>query len=422
MSAEIGDIKFQCMAGTSEETKSEETKHKSRCEVDNISCAAARHLCRPRWWSGKVRAANWRQMASLVLAAILSCGLSGNAIAADNAPHLTGHARPQLFEIGFPASATVKSATSRTTLSVTYTGTAPTLPKSGKVIKNIQVQGVYMGPAFGPGKANVSDVAYLDGFLGYIVSSPFMTALAPYGASTGTAVTGKLLTGTLPHYSSTNRVYLTDTQIQSLLVANLGSLIKPASNTLYVVFTEPGVAIDAGYGETSINAFLGYHSYATYTVGGVSNSFAYAVMPYPGSPNPSSSSQGFANARDELTSVTCHEIGEAATDPDTMTGWLETVIETDTYKNSNGKVVAQYTYNDTGEEIGDVPLMLYNWSSTCFVRLNGYLVQRMIGPDGKTMLTYAGSTPKANSIQGLIAPTASHAANQVLQTFGISLP
>lgn len=298
------------------------------------------------------------------------------------------------------------------------------MPSSGaKVINSVHVQGVYLGPAFGAGKTNAGDVTYLDGFLSYIVGSPFMSALSPYGVTTGTASPGKVLTGTLPHYSSTNRKYVTDSQIQSILVSNIGSLIPPAANTLYVVYTEPGVAIDAGGGATSINTFLGYHSYASFTSGNVTKSFAYAVMPYPGSPNPSSSSQGFANARDELTSVTSHEIGEAATDPDTMNGWWETVIETDTYKNSKGQVISQKTYYDTGEEIGDVPLILFNWSSTCFVRLgSGYLVQRMIGPDGKTMLSYPGSTAKATSLVELATPSALNAANVMLESLGASVP
>ncbi|MBS0203243.1 MAG: hypothetical protein JSS49_10120 [Planctomycetes bacterium] len=330
---------------------------------------------------------------------------------------------PDLFEMGFAHDGLVHAArkTFGTTLTITYTGTPPALPSSGaKVINSIQVQGVYLGPAFGPGKANAGDVTYLDGFLSYIVGSSYMSALAPYGVSTGTAVPGKVLTGTLPHYSSRKRVYLTDTQIQNILVANIGSLMAPADNTLYVVYTEPGVAIDAGGGATSINTFLGYHNYASFTSGGVTQSFAYAVMPYPGSPNPKPTSQGFSNARDELTSVTSHEICEAATDPDTMNGWWETVIETATYKNSRGQIISQRTYYYTGEEIGDVPLMLYNWSSTCYVRLGSYLVQRMIGPDGKTMLSYSGSTPKATSIHGLLAPAALHAANQVWQELGFN--
>lgn len=338
--------------------------------------------------------------------------------------------RPNLFELGFSPDGSGKPAsTGRTTLSVTYTGTPPKIPASGaKVISNIQVQGVYLGPAFGTGKSNASDVTYLEGFLSYIVGSSFMSTLSPYGVSTGTAAPGVVLTGTLPHYSKSKRTYLTDTQIQNILVTNINSLVTPADNTLYVVYTEPGVAIDAGGGATSINSFLGYHNYASFTSGGVTKSFAYAVMPYPGSPNPSPSSQGFANARDELTSVTSHEIGEAATDPDTMNGWLETVIETDTFKNSFGKVILQFTFYDDGEEIGDVPLILFNWSSSCFVRLgsktgfSGYLVQRMIGPDGKTMISYPGATPNATGIPQLIAPIALNAAEQTLQAIGLSHP
>lgn len=354
------------------------------------------------------------------MSCLLAWAITIPALATD---HPVRHPRPQLFEFGFPTDSTIRPARSSLTLTVTYTGSAPVAPSTGaSVMPNIKVQGVYLGPAFGPGKSNASDVTYLEGYLSYIVRSNYMTALAPYGVSTGTSAPGKVLTATLPHYTSRNRSYVTDTQIQNILISNIGSLIKPDANTLYVVYTEPGVAIDAGGGATSINTFLGYHNYASFTSGGTTKSFAYAVMPYPGSPNPSSSSQGFANARDELTSVTSHEIAEAATDADTMNGWLETVIETDTYKNSSGQVVAQYKYTDSGEEVGDVPLILYNWSSTCFVRLNGYLVQRIIGPDGKTMLTYPGSTAKANSIPALVAPTATNAANQALAAFGVSLP
>ncbi len=358
----------------------------------------------------------------VVLSCVLSYAFTDNAFGGD-AP--VRRPRPQLFEMRFPPNGAVQAGRSRTTLTITYTGTAPTAPSIGaSVMPNIQVQAVYLGPAFSAGKSNASDVAYFDGFLSYLVgsTSPYMKVLAPYGVSTGSAAPGTVIPGTLPHYSRTNRVYLTDTQIQNILIANISSLIAPSPNTLYVVYTEPGVAIDAGGGATSINTFLGYHSYATYTSGGVTNSFAYAVMPYPGSPNPSSSSQGFANARDELTSVTSHEIGEAATDADTMNGWLETVIETDTYKNSSGQVIAQYKYYYTGEEIGDVPLILYNWSPSCFVRLNGYLVQKMIGPDGKAMLSYPASGPMARSIPELAAPAALHAAEQALEFLGIDQP
>ncbi|MBS0205875.1 MAG: hypothetical protein JSS49_23490 [Planctomycetes bacterium] len=86
-----------------------------------------------------------------------------------------------------------------------------------------------------------------------------------------------------------------------------------------MVYTEPGVAINTGGGATSINSFLGYHNYARFKSGGVTRSFAYAVM---------------------------------------------------------------------------------------------------IGPDGNTMLSYSGSTPKATSIHGLIAPTAMNAVTQVWQELG----
>ena len=106
----------------------------------------------------------------------------------------------------------------------------------------------------------------------------------------------------------------------------------------------------------------------------------YAVIPYPGSPNFSAASQGFASNLDEITSVTSHELSEAVTDPDVnykQLGWYDDRL--------NG-------------EIGDL--------TSKNVRLNGYLVQdvvdkndRVIAPD--TTITLPSNPPPLGAPQNV---------------------
>src|SRR5439155_8116902 len=92
----------------------------------------------------------------------------------------------------------------------------------------------------------------------------------------------------------------------------------------------------------------------------------YTVMAYPGSPNPSYSSQGFASSFDQLTSVSSHEIAEAVTDP-----------------NVNYKALGWYDDTNNGE-IGD----LTNVQTT----LNGYVVQEVVNKNDQPMAIVAGTT------------------------------
>ncbi|MEI8380689.1 MAG: hypothetical protein WCJ09_11200 [Planctomycetota bacterium] len=279
-----------------------------------------------------------------------------------------------------------------------YSGSAPTSGANPVVIPAVQFQGVYLGATFAT--TNASMRTTLESYLQFLSTSTFLSELsAPYGTSTGTALTGKVINVSLPQYS-VNSVLVTDLQIVDYLATNINSalLTSPTSSTVYVVYVEPGVAIDDGSGATSINSFLGYHSSADITVtGGATKTVYYAVIPYPGSPNPTPLSQNFDNVTDELTAVTSHEIAEAVTDPDLTTGWQETVRETFTLK-LFGWTLFHLSLNYPGEEIGDVPLLLNNYSKDCYARYsNGYLIQRVIGADGVTLLTPSGATPLAAS-------------------------
>lgn len=291
----------------------------------------------------------------------------------------------------------------------TYTGAPPTEPAAGAlIIPSIQIQAIYLGSSFQT--TNTAVVTTLEAYLGFLATSSFLTEFqGPYGASAGKTVTGQVIGLTLPNYASTSQ-YLLDADIVGDLQANInnGALTPPTPSTVYVVFVEPGVAVDAGGGLTSVNSFLGYHNTAQITkTGGAVATIYYAVIPYPGSPNPTPDSQGFSSVTDELTAVTSHEVAEAATDPDTVNGWQETVSQALTLK-LFGWTVFKWTRALGGEEIADVPLLLNNYSPQCYARYgNGYLVQQAIGPDGTTMLTPSGATHlSASASQAVAAPFA----------------
>jgi hypothetical protein len=229
----------------------------------------------------------------------------------------------------------------------------------------------------------------------FLAGSTYLTDLSPSGVTAGTAVAGKVIPDTLPQYGSTS-TFLQDQDIANTLATNIqnGTLTSPTSSTVYVVYIEPGVAVEAG-NSTSIDSFLGYHNVAQFTDSqNVLQTIYYAVLPYPGSPNPTVASQGFANEIDELTAVTSHEVAESITDPDTVNGWQETLKETIALKTIWGWVLFKFSFPMAGEEIADVSLILNNSSSDCYTRLNGYQVQKVISTDGVTMITPTGPAAK----------------------------
>ncbi len=312
--------------------------------------------------------------------------------------------------------------TAATKTSIAYSFGPVTAPDGGAtVIASAQIQGVYLGSGFSSG-TNAATVTRLESYLNYLATSPYMTMLNLYGVDTGTAVPGKTLPVTLPHYKSNNRKFVTDSQIRGYLSTFItnGTLQPPSASTIYVVFTEPGVALQTSDGATSISDFLGYHDFGTYTNSkSQSVGYAYAVIPYPGSPNPTFSSQGYLSAFDQLTDVTSHEIAEATTDPNPNigNGWTELVTETDTVRNRKGQILSQKKYQYY-EEIADIPPMI---SSDYQVRLNGYLVQKVVAMDGQTLLSPDGSSEPAPSISSFIQVLLQYLI-QLFQNYGITIP
>jgi hypothetical protein len=262
---------------------------------------------------------------------------------------------------------------SRDVLSVTFHG--------GQLLSQVEAQPVYLGSDWSANSALHQTEASIDQFVSYLVQSPYMDMLnqAGYNVGRGTETSGKEL-----NVNINKTTGITDGQIQADLQAAItsGTLSAPDANRLYVVYVEPSVLIKLG-GQTSQNSFLGYHgAFAGTDTNGKATDIHYAVMAYPGSPNPSSGSQGFSSAFAQLTSVTSHELAEAVTDP-----------------NVNYKAAGWYDDRLNGE-IGD----LTRQTSI----LNGYLVQDVVNKNDQTIAPTAaggsGSTGGSGGVNTLSAP------------------
>jgi len=115
-----------------------------------------------------------------------------------------------------------------------------------------------------------------------------------------------------------------DSQLQDILTQAIsaGSLPKPDSETLFVLFPPDGVTVTLSQ-DASCQTFCGYHDYFMLP-DGVTVVY-YAVLPFP-------SCQGCLGPytqEESLTSITSHEVCEAITDAIPGSGW---------YDDANGEI------------------------------------------------------------------------------------
>ena len=233
----------------------------------------------------------------------------------------------------------------------------------GAILPHVESQAVYLGTDWSANASLMDQRQQVDKYIDYLVKSPYMDMLtnAGYGVGRGISSPGQTIVQ--------NGSSLTDSQIQSSLQSAISSskLQQPDANRLYIVYVEPGISVQMG-NSSSTNSFLGYHgAFAGRDASGKASDIRYAVIAYPGTPNPSAGSQGYSKAFDQLTSVTSHELAEAVTDPDAdyrKTGWYD--------DRNNG-------------EIGD----LTRQNTT----LNGYLVQAVVDKNDRVIFPTTTSTP-----------------------------
>jgi hypothetical protein len=106
---------------------------------------------------------------------------------------------------------------------------------------------------------------------------------------------------------------LRDARVQLEIRAQVaaGHLPAPDENTVYVVFTPPGVEVFDRYGDNSVRDFYSYHDYAP-----GSDGFPYISMPY----------DDTANDPRLMTVDLSHELAEVVTDPgptENQLGWYD---------------------------------------------------------------------------------------------------
>jgi hypothetical protein len=182
----------------------------------------------------------------------------------------------------------------------------------GPLLTNVQVESVYYGQPWSTDPTLQQQVQQIDTFLPYFVTSPYFATLKQYNAGYGSYLNDVIISQDPPGGQS-----IDDTQIQQHLNSEISGhqLSTPTANSLYILFTAPGVVVTDN-GQNSVNNFAGYHSFFTDSAGA---GVYYAVIPYP---NGGVSALQLTTFQQD-TLILSHEIAEAVTDPDTQSGWFD---------------------------------------------------------------------------------------------------
>jgi hypothetical protein len=251
----------------------------------------------------------------------------------------------------------------------------------GNVLPQVQAQALFLGHEFSSAPANTKTTT-LNAFLKDITGGPYMQALARAGYNVGP---GSALAGAIDNVPLTAGSTITDGLIRSRLQAdiNSGLLQAPNSNTLYVVYVQPDVAVNLGAGQgTTQQGILGYH---TAFVGAGAAAIRYAVVVSPGGAAGNSTLPEATTALDQLTAVTSHELAEAVTDPD-----INSIV-------NNGRLG---WFDPQRGEIGDIE----ENNPNAFVRLNGNLVQE-VADQNDQLLPIFTTPPPTPPPSGLVGTT-----------------
>jgi hypothetical protein len=243
----------------------------------------------------------------------------------------------------------------------------------GNLLPQVQAQAFFLGNEFSSASAN-TEPATLNAFLKDLTGGPYLQALtlAGYNVGPGSAVAGAVDPAALTVGST-----ISDALIRLHLQAdiNKGLLQAPNANTLYVVYVEPDLAVNLGFGQgTTQQGILGYH---TAFVGSNGAPIRYAVVVSPGGAAGNSVLPEARTALDQLTAVTSHELAEAVTDPDI---------------NSNVNRGRLGWFDPQRGEIGDIE----ENNPNAFVRLDGHLVQEVA--DRNDQLLSIFTTPPSHLI------------------------
>jgi hypothetical protein len=194
--------------------------------------------------------------------------------------------------------------------------------RGGPQIQHVKVATLFWGSSW----KSSSLTGYFDGFFRALFADGlFMANLAQYSTGGYSIGNGSFVATDTDGQDPPAPV--TDAQIQSEIRAQVaaGHLPGADQDTVYFVFTPPGVVVYDASGNNSVDDFASYHSYS-FGSGG----FAYAVVPY---------DETLQDPR-WMTLYASHELAEAVTDPEPFAataGW----------------------YDDNYGEVADIPATLY---------------------------------------------------------------
>jgi len=256
----------------------------------------------------------------------------------------------------------------------------------GNVLPHVEAQALYLGNEWSTVPAIAAQTTTVDAFLKDITGGAYMDALtsAGYGVGRGTASAGAVDKTAIAANST-----ITDASIQASIQADIksGLLQAPDANRLYIVYVEPNVAVNLGFGQgTTQQGILGYHGAFAGPNGAT---IRYAVVAYPGGTVGNSTLPQANTAFDQLTDVTSHELAEAVTDPDVnyaQLGW----------------------YDPRRGEIGDIT----ENNPNAYVRLDGYLVQEVANQNDQ-LLSINLSPPAPTPSPGTTETTTKLTAGRV---------
>jgi hypothetical protein len=215
----------------------------------------------------------------------------------------------------------VEQLEERRLLSLTYHG--------GPLLQNPDVEILYYGSQWLTDPTLKQQANQINQFFQVLTDSAYMDMLNEYNVGRGSFVDAVV-------DSSASARTIDDTQLQSIVLHDVGSglLAPPDGNRLYFVFTPPGTEVTFTDSQGTLNTsgteandphFIGYHSAISATLR--TPALYYAVVPYPGGINILETG---LSVFQQMTLSSSHELAESATDPDTVTGWIDdSQIQTD---------------------------------------------------------------------------------------------
>jgi hypothetical protein len=189
--------------------------------------------------------------------------------------------------------------------------------RNGPLITACEVVTIFWGDAWTKA-THKPMVAQLNAFFDFILTSALIDQLGEYSTGKYKIRHGRR-TATATITTPAPKSSTSDAAVQTFLKQQIRkkAVPKASANTLYFVYTPPGVRVVMG-GSASCQAFCGYHN-------AIGKGTFYAVMPYPGC----NGCTGDLTVLDALTSTSSHELCEAITDPIPGSGW---------YDDANGEI------------------------------------------------------------------------------------